>query len=112
VTRAFLAAFSSRSFRAEPLFYLARYLRMKHSDYALAALYARHAAAMPKPTGEVLWVEDAIYDWWALDEFAVACSWIPALRPQCAEAARKLLEGRAPEGEYKRIRDMLKLCGG
>jgi hypothetical protein len=109
-TQAYLTAYQSRPQRAEPLFSLARWLRMVHSDHALAVVYARHAAAMPKPAGETLWVEHDIYDWWALDEFAVAASWIPALRPKCRTACERLLKC-APEREHERIRGMMKICG-
>jgi hypothetical protein len=111
IERAYLTAYRNRPQRAEPLFSLARWLRMDHSDHALAVVYARHAAALPKPADEVLWVEHDIYDWWALDEFAVACSWIAALRPECRTACHKLLTC-APQREHERIRGMLKLCGG
>jgi glycosyltransferase involved in cell wall biosynthesis len=111
VQQAYLTAYENRPHRAEPLFYLARWLRMKHSKYALAALYARTAAATQAPAQERLWVEHDIYGWWALDEFAVAASWIPALRWECKIAAEKLLTC-APEREYERYQGMLKLCGG
>ena len=111
VQNAYLAAYEFRPQRAEPLFYLARWLRTHDSQYSLAAIYARHAAAMPKPAGEFLWVEREIYDWWALDEFAIAASWIPTLHPECHTAAMKLLQV-GPDGEHDRFREMLKICGG
>jgi glycosyltransferase involved in cell wall biosynthesis len=110
-TQAYLAAYRNRPQRAEPLFSLARWLRMSFEDHASAVVYARHAAALPKPAGETLWVEHAIYDWWALDEFAVAASWIPALHPEARVACVRLLEC-APEREFERIHGMLKICGG
>ena len=71
IVASYLKTYESRPYRAEPLFYLARWLRMtKH--YSLAAIYARHAAAMSKPVGNELSVEHAIYDGGALDEFAAA----------------------------------------
>jgi len=111
IRSAYLAAYEFRPQRAEPLFYLARWLRSHDSQYPLAVIYARHAAAMPKPAGEVLWVEHDVYDWWALDEFAIAASWIPSLRPECRVACLKLLQV-GPDGEKGRFRDMLKLCEG
>jgi glycosyltransferase involved in cell wall biosynthesis len=111
VVRAFLAAYTYRPFRAEPLFWLARFLRMVHGEHALACVYARHASTLPLPVAEVLWIENVIYEWWALDEFAVAASWIPALHEEVRMACETLLRC-APEGQHERIRGMLRLCGG
>jgi glycosyltransferase involved in cell wall biosynthesis len=106
---AYLAAYEFRPLRAEPLFYLARWLRTHDSQYVLAAIYARHAAALTRPLNEGLWVEHAVYDWWALDEFVVAASWIPALRAECRAACLKLLQ-IAPREQRERISGILAAC--
>jgi glycosyltransferase involved in cell wall biosynthesis len=111
VEQAYRDAFGYRSFRAEPLFYLARWLRMRFQDHTQAVVFARHAAALAKPEGEHLPVEHAVYDWWALDEFAICASWLPHLRAEALRACPGLLE-RAPEAEHERIRGILHLCGG
>lgn len=108
VTAAYLKAYAFRPSRAEPLFYLARYLRMSRGDFALAATYARTASALPPPS-DVLFVERDIYQWWALDEFAVAASRVPALRAEAKIANEKLLTC-APEREQPRIRNNLTHC--
>jgi glycosyltransferase involved in cell wall biosynthesis len=68
----YLAAFQARPQRAEPLYQLARYHR-ERGEYALALLFARQAAMIPRPP-DMLFVEDEVYRWRCLDELSVAAS--------------------------------------
>lgn len=110
VTDAYLLAYRERPSRAEPLYELARYSRMQ-GDYALAHVFACAAIAIPRPEG-VLFRRDDVYAWRALDEYAVACSWV-GKRKEAARAFRMLLASKAlPDSERERIRENTAALGG
>lgn len=101
VQHAYLAAFQARPTRAEPLVELARFHR-ERQQYALALIYARQAAGMPRPADR-LFVDEATYAWRALDELAIA-GWYANAHDEGGSAARRLLaENRFPAGERARI---------
>lgn len=85
---AYQAAYSARPSRAEPLVQLARFHRLR-GEHALALLYARHAAAMPRPD-DLLFVDDTAYAWQALDELSVA-AWYAGARAEGEQALARLL---------------------
>jgi glycosyltransferase involved in cell wall biosynthesis len=97
---AYLAAFQARPTRAEPLCDLARHYRGTE-EWALGALFARAAAALPVPA-DTLFIEQPVYTWRALDELAVAAYWLGEYResatasrpvpPEHVERVRKNLE--------------------
>jgi tetratricopeptide (TPR) repeat protein len=102
VLAAYLAAYENRPTRAEPLCSLAHYLRMQER-YALAKLFASQAAAIPRPD-DILFVDESVYDWRAVDEFAVASYWAGDYEAS-AEAGRELLAGeRVPEADRVRVK--------
>jgi glycosyltransferase involved in cell wall biosynthesis len=63
-------AWEYRPTRGEALTYLARYCRMR-GEYQQAYVYSKHAAHMPLPENDVLFVEKDIYMWQAALEFAL-----------------------------------------
>jgi tetratricopeptide (TPR) repeat protein len=69
VARAYLEAFQVRPTRAEPLWALAS-LHREHRELNLAELYARKACSLPKPDGDLLFVDNSVYDWRAADVLA------------------------------------------
>jgi hypothetical protein len=69
-----LAAYNLRPTRAEPLYELARYYRLR-KGYAMATLFAKAGVETPRPPDRLSVAED-VYTWRALDELAVASSWI------------------------------------
>jgi hypothetical protein len=69
-----LAAYNLRPTRAEPLHELARYYRLR-KGYAMATLFAKAGVETPRPPDRLSVSED-VYTWQALDELAVASSWI------------------------------------
>jgi hypothetical protein len=102
VREAYLAAYAARPQRAEPLCELARYHRLR-SEFALACLYARQAAALPRPAEDILFVDAQVYAWRALDELAVSAYYTP-LRDAGRAALQQLLAQRLyPDGERARI---------
>jgi len=101
VTHAYTRAFQYRPSRAEPLVDLARYHRGR-GEFALAFLYARHAAALPKP-GDRLFIENAAYEWWALDELSIAAYYVGSLDEGRRAVRRLLSSGHLPQGERPRV---------
>jgi glycosyltransferase involved in cell wall biosynthesis len=99
-----LTAFSERPHRGEPLYELARYHR-DHGRHEAAALFAERGLELGHPNGDVLFVEDAVYKWGLLEEYAIAanyardparknrgfaaCNWL-ALTPAVPTATRCL----------------------
>jgi hypothetical protein len=102
VREAYLTAYAARPQRAEPLCELARYHR-ERSEFALACLYARQAAALPRPAEDILFIDAQVYAWRALDELAVSAFYTP-LRDLGRAALQQLLaERRYPASEQARI---------
>jgi tetratricopeptide (TPR) repeat protein len=105
----YLSAYQRRPTRAEPLVRLARYHRLR-KEYELALLYARRAAAVPRPA-DLLFVDDATYHYSALDELSVAASYTSA-KEEGRTALRELMKAaRFPESERQRILDNCKFYG-
>jgi glycosyltransferase involved in cell wall biosynthesis len=101
VQHAYLDAWNARPARAEPLVRLARWHRSR-SEWALALLFARTAAAIPRPSDQ-LFVEDAVYEWSALDELATS-AWYAGARDEGRRAIERLLtERRFPASEHARL---------
>lgn len=100
VAQAHMAAYEKRPARAEPLWALA----VMHNDRgmpALAEVYARRAAEMPRPRDCML-VMESVYEWRAKDELAAALG-----RMRRYDEALTILEalvagGKMPELERER----------
>ncbi|MGQ0846298.1 MAG: tetratricopeptide repeat-containing glycosyltransferase [Sporichthyaceae bacterium] len=116
VAAAYLKAWEARPSRAEPLVALARYARLQ-KRFALGRMVSAQALAIPRPDGDRLWVEEDVYTWRALDEFAIASYWTGHFEDS-ARASRDLLIGTAlPASEQDRVQKNLdfalaKLPGG
>jgi hypothetical protein len=114
VLRELLAAYEMRPTRAEPLYELARYFRLKKM-YGKALLFAKAGVATPRPDDK-LFVAQAVYDWQLVDELAVAAYWVKDY-PVCKAACEVILERiegglEVPEDEARRVRDNLALAEG
>ena len=101
IQAAYLAAYQFRPHRAEPLYQLARFHR-ERGEFALAYLFARRAAAIPRPT-DILFVDAPVYLWRCLDELSVAASYVDALDEGKAATERVLVEGHLPPHERPRV---------
>jgi glycosyltransferase involved in cell wall biosynthesis len=97
----YLAAFQFRPTRGEPLVQLARFHRDR-KEYALAFLYARRALELPRPSDQ-LFIDETVYLWRALDEFAIAAYFVGALDEGKKAIERLLAEKRFPESDNARI---------
>lgn len=73
IVLAYLEAFQMRPTRAEPLMRLSKLCRgMGHREMGL--VFASRAMRMRRPS-DSLFVEESIYAWRALDEYAIGCYW-------------------------------------
>ncbi|MFE9934515.1 glycosyltransferase [Streptomyces sp. NPDC005533] len=97
----YLRAYESRPTRAEAIGDLARICRLKER-WPLAYLFAKQAVRIPSPK-DILFVEFSWHEWRALDELAVAASWVGEYQEslQCCE--RLLNEGKLPAEERERV---------
>lgn len=110
VLYAYLRAYEARPRRAEPLRALAAHFR-NSGDWSQAELFARAAVAIPRPD-DLLFVEDSVYAWHALDELAIAAYWL-GKREEARELNQRLLsEGKLPEGERARVEKNLAFSMG
>jgi glycosyltransferase involved in cell wall biosynthesis len=101
-------AYETRPQRAEAPCDLARSLRLRNRP-AAAYPFARAASDIPRPN-DILFVDDAVYAWRALDELGVAAYYSGRYREGIA-ATKRLLSGRAlPESERSRIKQNLEFC--
>lgn len=101
VTAAYLRAFEARPTRAEPLTELARLYRQA-SSYATAHLFAERATRIKKPD-DILFLDESVYAWRALDELSIASYYIGDYRASAALAERLLAEGSLPEKQRPRV---------
>lgn len=103
IMASFMDAYNYRPIRAEPLVHIAQVLRQKYDQPAAAFVFARQAAEIPFPHGEILFVPNIIYSFSALDELGATA--FAAGRPELGYlACKKLLEeGRCPPDQVQRI---------
>jgi glycosyltransferase involved in cell wall biosynthesis len=106
IEHAYLACYNARPTRAEPLVHLARWHRTRQ-EWGLAFLFARAAAATPRPADR-LFLEETVYTWRALDELAIS-AWYAGFREEGkAAAARLLKESAFPAADRPRMEQNLK----
>jgi tetratricopeptide (TPR) repeat protein len=106
VLAAYLRAHEARPRRAEALCHLARYTRGR-GEHAVAFVFASAALQIPRPD-DVLFVEEGVYAWRSLDEYAIAAYWVGRHR-ESADANRRLLaDGKLPASEAERVKANLR----
>jgi tetratricopeptide (TPR) repeat protein len=109
-----LAAYNLRPTRAEPLFELARYYRLR-KGYPMAALFAKAGVQTPRPNDR-LFVIGSVYTWRLLDELAVATYWIgdfATSKSACETVLARVEAGlKVPDAELQRIRQNLTEANG
>ncbi len=109
VISSFLEAYEERPTRAEPLCWLAKYLR-EHKRFELARLFAARAAEIPRPPSDVLFVDESVYLWRSDDELAVSSYWTGNY-DECAALCRELLASSdLPEKERARVTENLRFA--
>ena len=105
---AYLAAYDYRPARLEPLYELSRYYR-ERGKYAVAHLYAAAAFDRPVPS-DILFLDESVYAWRILDEYAVSAYWLGKFDESLRVNDRLLTEGKLPESERARIEKNRDFC--
>ena len=101
ISKAYLDAYQLRPCRAEPLVALTKWHNHRR-EWALAWLFAKTAITIPKPK-DILFLDEAVYQWTAFDEAAIAAFWAGD-HLECFALCQKLLdEDRLPETERGRV---------
>ena len=108
VISSYLQAHDVRRDRAEALHGAARYCRIKQK-YDLGFDLAKRALAI-KPPDEGLFLEDWIYRYALLDEFAVNAYWTGHYDECLAACERLFREGKIPTEQRARVRAECALC--
>ena len=102
VEDAYLLAWEFRPTRAEPLYCVARQ-RFIEKHYRLAALFAAHAAEIPRPDGDMLLPYPDIYAWRSAD-LQAKCAYCLGEHAAAFSYWRQLLTGSdIPDAERQRI---------
>jgi tetratricopeptide (TPR) repeat protein len=99
---AYLNAWEHRPSRAEALTELARYAR-EAKRFPLARLVAQQAMRLPRPAGDLLWVQEDVYSWRSEDEFAVASYWTGHYADSAAACRHLLAGGQLPAEQRARV---------
>ena len=108
VRDAFLRAHEYRPTRAEALCNLAAYLRQAGMG-ADAYPFARMASAIPRPA-DALFIDESVYGWRALDEYAIAAYWAGDYAEGLAANQRLLASEMLPSSERERVTTNLAYC--
>jgi glycosyltransferase involved in cell wall biosynthesis len=108
VVGAYVRAYENRPSRVEPLCEAARFLRVK-KRMAAAYPFARAASDAPHPD-DVLFVDETVYAWRALDELAISAYYAGRYKEGLA-ANQRLLSGKSlPASERERVQKNLQFC--
>lgn len=108
VIAAYLRAADTAPTRAEALHWAARYCRIK-KRFQQGYDFAKRALKI-KPPSEGLYLEEWVYQYGVLDEFAVNAFWIGRY-DDCLKACKRLLQDRKiPEGMRERIELNMRLA--
>ena len=98
----FLQAWNLRPHRAEPLYQLSR-IHRQNNNPRIAYLFAKQAASIPFPEGDILFLAHDVYDWMCLDELAATAYYANDMM-NGLEASNRLLEERKfPKEHEERI---------
>jgi glycosyltransferase involved in cell wall biosynthesis len=98
---AYLLAYNIRPRRAETLCELAR-MHREAGAHPLAHLFSSPAKDLPRPD-DILFLDESVYRWRALDEYSIACYWIDDFA-ESLRVTEQLLSGHyLPEAQRPRV---------
>ncbi len=106
VERAYLNAYDAAPLRAEPLYPICEHYR-KTQAFDKSYPIAKKAIAIPHPREAVLYVENSIYDWRMLYEYAVAAYGVGQYDEAVHAFERLLSDGKLPKTQHDRVRENL-----
>lgn len=105
-TDRYLQAWAFRPSRAEPLYQLAKLHRINNQPRQ-AFLYAKHAAELPIPPQDILFISEDVYNWMCVDEIGATAFYVNDFERGGA-ACKYILDNKlCPDGDRKRIQDNL-----
>lgn len=104
----YLRAYQYRPQRAEPLYHLARYYR-QHEQHALAQVFAGKALTITRPADR-LFMDDSVYQWRCLDEYAIACYWVGNFSESEKYCRQLLASATLPDTERCRVSNNLQFA--
>ena len=102
VKQAYLDAWEYRPHRAEPLYEIARVLRMMEKPKQ-AYLYARMGAEINYPHQDILFIGKDVYDWKMLDEFGSVAFYVGDYMNGLGACQKLVAEHKFPDSEVERI---------
>jgi len=102
IADAYLKAFDIRPNRAEPLYHLSCAYR-KHERPRDAFLVASYALSLPIPTEDILFVDNAPYQWGILDEVGTTAFYVGKFHMGLAACQKLLNEEFMPEFHRERV---------
>ncbi len=108
IVAAYLHAYQHRPTRAEPLCALARYHR-ERKQFALAHLFSSAAMQIVRPA-DILFLDDSVYDWRIIDEYAVSAYWLGRFGDALKAVDRLLSENKLPSSELARVEKNKAFC--
>jgi hypothetical protein len=105
----YLRVYEMRPIRAEPLCYLAAYLRTigrikQGYPFALAA------SNIPRAKDELLFVDEDVYTWKSLDELGVSGYWVEQYQVSLDACEKLLMSPHLPNEHRPRIEDNRRYC--
>lgn len=109
----YLKAYNILPSRAEPLYDLLSYYRVK-GDWPLAVLFGEKAASIPLPSSSSLFLETGVYEWRIKDELSIAYHYTGRnakafkLAQEIAEVA---LTGKVPSDQLPRLEKNMEYYG-
>jgi hypothetical protein len=108
VAHNYLLAYQHRPTRAEPLYALSRFYR-ERGQHANSHLFSSVAVKMTRPA-DILFLDDTVYDWRALDEYCISSYWVGNPKEGLKAADRLLKEGKLPRSERTRVEANRAFC--
>jgi len=102
VQQKLLDSYDYRPCRAEPLHAIARFLRMNGRPRA-GYLFAKEAARIPYPQHDILFIDNNVYNWMALDELGSTAYYVHDYQVGYEACERLLREGHLPPTEVERV---------
>lgn len=97
----YMDAWRYRPTRAESLFRLGRYLRLR-SEWMAGALFLQKGLEIPFPTTDRLFVETHVYEWQLLDEL-ILCHYYLGNKAEAQRLMTRMRYKNIPEDQKKRI---------